>query len=82
MACRLCADFLEDTCRAKLRTACKSVDHGDANAQIILQSFPDLLDLPLDQITALKLKEWRNAQISARVTRARKPGAVAMFFTD
>lgn len=62
--------YLEDTYRAESRTACKTADHGDANAQIILQSFPDFLDLPLDQLTAAPLKEWRSAQISAGLARS------------
>lgn len=43
--------YLEDTYTAHLRTYCKTTGHGDANARIIVQSFPDFLDKPLDQIT-------------------------------
>ncbi|MBN3804324.1 hypothetical protein GXB81_14870 [Paraburkholderia sp. Ac-20336] len=47
--------YLEDTCLAELRTSCKTANHGDANVQIILQSFPDFLDLPLDHLPAAPL---------------------------
>lgn len=77
--------YLEDTYRAELRTSCKTADHGDANAQIILQSFPDYLDLPLDQLTATKLKDWRAGKIAeglARSTTNKKLTALRGLFTS
>ncbi|CAG9258545.1 Integrase family protein [Paraburkholderia unamae] len=62
--------YLQDTYTAHLRTYCKTVAHGDANARIIVQSFPDFLDLPLDQITAARLERWRGDALAAGLAKA------------
>ncbi|WP_233863528.1 Arm DNA-binding domain-containing protein [Paraburkholderia adhaesiva] len=63
-------DFLRDRYKAQLRTYCKTAAHGDANARLIEQSFPDMLDLPLDHITAALLEAWRSAQLNKGLARA------------
>lgn len=58
--------YLEDTYTAHLRTYCKTHAHGDANARIIVQSFPEFLDQPLDAITGLDLEKWRTDKTGAK----------------
>jgi integrase len=54
--------YIEDFYTAHLRTYCKTPAHGDANARIIVQSFPEFLDKPLDDITGLELEKWRTGK--------------------
>jgi integrase len=62
--------FLEDRYIGQLRTYCKTPTHGDANARIIVQSFPDLLDLPIDHITADVLEDWRTGQLATGLAKS------------
>jgi integrase len=62
--------FLEDSYTAVLRTYCKTADHGDANARIIVQSFPDLLDDVLDTITADRLERCRADMLARGLAKA------------
>jgi len=76
--------FVEDSYTAVLRTYCKTPAHGDANARIIVQSFPDFLDDALDRITGDRLERWRSAQHDkglAKSTTNKKLTALHGLFT-
>lgn len=79
--------YLEDTYTAHLRTYCKTPKHGDANARIIVQSFPQFLDMPLDTITGLALENWRTGKVGdakrplSKATTNKKLTALQGLFT-